>query len=173
MDSPQKQTEMFRFAQHDNTIYCNEQLERMANFVYEVLLTQAPLEEPPHNHHGDAGATVDFWGVVRRVEDGREIEGIEYESHRDMAEHQLRQIAKQAAEKFRLQVVIIHHRIGFIVVGEPSLFLRVASPHREEAFRASQWIVTELKKKVPIWKRPRFKMEKQRHTAYRAAATVR
>ena len=130
----------------------------MANFVCEVLLTEAPLEAlPPQNHHGDAGATVDFWGVVRRVEDGCEIEGIEYEAHREMAEYQLRQIAEQAVEKFRLQLVIAHHRIGFIVVGEPSLFLRVASPHRAEGFRASQWIVDELKKKVPIWKRPRFR----------------
>ena len=129
----------------------------MANFVCEVLLTEGPLEAPPQNHHGDAGATVDFWGVVRRLEDGREIEGIDYEAHREMAEHQLRQIAEQAVEKFRLQRVIVYHRIGFIAVGEPSLFVRVASPHRSEGFRASQWIVDELKKKVPIWKKPRLR----------------
>ncbi|MGC2353441.1 MAG: molybdenum cofactor biosynthesis protein MoaE [Candidatus Udaeobacter sp.] len=144
----------------------------MANFVCEVLLTEAPLEAPPQNHRCDAGATVDFWGVVRRLEDGREIEGIDYEAHREMAEHQLRQIAEQAAEKFQLKRVIVHHRIGFIAVGEPSLFVRVASPHRSEGFRASQWIVNELKRKVPIWKRPRLKMEKQHHAAHRAAATV-
>jgi len=148
---------MFRFAQHDSTTYCNEQFERMANFVYEVLLTEAPVEAPPQNHHGDAGATVDFWGVVRGLEDGREIEGIDYEAYREMAEHQLRQIAEQAVEKFRLQRVIVYHRIGFIAVGEPSLFVRVASPHRSEGFRASQWIVDELKKKVPIWKKPRLR----------------
>ncbi len=129
----------------------------MANFVCEVLLTEAPLEAPPQNHHGDSGATVDFWGVVRRLEDGREIEGIDYEAHREMAEYQLGRIAEQAAEKFRLQLLVIHHRIGFIAVGETSLFLRATSSHREQAFRASQWIVTELKKKVPIWKRPKFK----------------
>src|SRR6266568_6697463 len=138
----------------------------MANFLYEVLLTETPLEALPQNHHGDAGATVDFWGVVRRLEDGREIEGIDYEAHSNMAEHQLRRIAEQAVEKFRLQVVIIHHRIGFIAVGEPSLFLRVASPHRSEGFRASQWMVDELKKKVPIWKRPRFKVESHRHASH-------
>ena len=145
----------------------------MANFVCEVLLTEAPLDAPPQNHDVDAGAMVDFWGVVRRLEDGREIEGIEYEAHREMAEHQLRQIAGQAAEKFPLQLVIIHHRVGFIAIGEPSLFLRVATPHRSEAFRASQWIVNELKKKVPIWKKPRFTTEKQPHAAHRAAATAR
>ena len=130
--------------------------QRMANFVCEVLLTEAPLGAPPQNH-GDAGAMIDFWGIVRRLEDGREIEGIEYEAHREMAEHQLKRIAEQAAEGFELQGVLVYHRIGFIAAGEPSLFLRVYSLHRQEAFRASQWIVNELKKKVPIWKRPRFK----------------
>ena len=128
----------------------------MANSVCEVLLTEAPLDALPQKQNVDAGAMVDFFGVVRRLEDGREIEGIEYQAHREMAEHQLRQIADQATEMFRLQLAIIHHRIGFIAVGEPSLFLRVASPHRGEAFRANQWIVDELKKKAPIWKRPRF-----------------
>ena len=65
--------------------------------------------------------------------------------------------AEQATERFGLEVVVVHHRIGFVEVGEASLFLRVASRHRSEGFRASQWIVDELKKKVPIWKRPRFR----------------
>jgi len=135
----------------------------MANFVCEVLLTEGPLEAPPQRHKADAGAIVDFWGVVRKLEGGREIEGIEYESHREMAEHQLKQIANDAAEKFRLQLVIIYHRIGFIAVGEPSLVLRVARTHRSECFRAGQWIVDELKKKVPIWKRPRLRTKQCAH----------
>ena len=103
-----------------------------------------------------AGAVINFWGVVRPMEDGRELEGINYEAHREMAEHQLKRIAERAAERFELKRVIIHHRTGFIAVGEASLFLRVASPHRSEGFQASQWIVDELKKSVPIWKRPVF-----------------
>jgi molybdopterin synthase catalytic subunit len=129
----------------------------MANVVCEILVTESPLNVPSKNQYGDAGAMVAFWGVVRRFEDGREIEGIEYEAHREMAEHQLKRIAEQAVEDFGLKLVIVHHRIGFIAVGEPSLFLRVASLHRGEGFRASEWIVDELKKKVPIWKRPRFR----------------
>ena len=130
----------------------------MANPVCEVLLTEALLKAPENDGDLAAGAAVDFWGVVRGVENGREIEGIDYEAHREMAEHQLRRIAEQAAREFGLQLVIIHHRIGFIPVGEPSLFLRVCSSHREEAFHASRWVVNELKKKVPIWKRPRFRV---------------
>jgi molybdopterin synthase catalytic subunit len=131
----------------------------MANVVCEILVTEAPLEEPPRKHHGDAGALVEFWGVVRKLEAGHEIEGIEYEAHREMASLQLKRIAEHAAEKFGLSLVIVHHQIGFVAVGEPSLFVRAASPHRADAFRASQWIVDELKKSVPIWKRPRFRAD--------------
>jgi len=129
----------------------------MANSVCEILLTEAPLEAPKERATFSAGAVLDFWGIVRTLEDGLEIEGIEYEAHWEMAEHQLKRIAEQAAGEFGLELVLVYHRIGFIAVGEPSLFLRVFSSHRQEGFRASQWIVNELKKKVPIWKRPRFK----------------
>ena len=143
----------------------------MANVVCEISVTLEALAARVGDIAG-AGAVVDFWGVVRSLEDGREIDGIDYDAHREMAEHQLKRIAGQTAERFGLELVIIHHRIGFIAVGEPSLFVRVASPHRSEGFRASQWIVDELKKKVPIWKRPRFKLESYRHTSRSEAATV-
>ena len=145
----------------------------MANVVCEILVTQAPLAAGVSDI-ADAGAVVDFWGVVRPIEEGREIEGIDYEAHCEMAEHQLKRIAEQAAERFGLKLVIIHHRIGFIAVGEASLFLQVASPHRSEGFRASQWMVDELKKKAPIWKRPRFKVESHRRASHadRAGTTV-
>jgi len=143
----------------------------MANVVCEISVTQLPLAARTSDVAG-AGAIVDFWGVVRPTEDGREIAGIDYDAHGEMAEHQLKRIAEQAAERFGLTLVIIHHRTGFIAVGEPSLFLRVASSHRSEGFRASQWIIDELKKKVPIWKRPRFKLESHRHASRSEAATV-
>jgi molybdopterin synthase catalytic subunit len=133
----------------------------MANPVCEVLLTEARLGAPQNDTDLGAGAVVDFWGVVRGSEDGREIDGIEYEAHQEMAEHQLRRIAQAAIENFALTLIIIHHRIGFIATGQSSLFMRVASRHRAEAFRGSQWVVDELKKKVPIWKRPKFKVDNQ------------
>ena len=130
----------------------------MANPVCEVLVTDAQLNAPDNRVDAAAGARIDFQGIVRGSEDGREIEGIDYEAHWKMAEHQLREIAEQAIIQFELRSVIIHHRIGFVAVGEPSLFMRVFSGHRQAAFQASRWIVDELKKKVPIWKRPRFKI---------------
>jgi molybdopterin synthase catalytic subunit len=153
--------------------HCNEQFNCMANVVCEISVTPSPLAAQASNADVlGAGAFVVFWGLVRPMEDGREIEGIDYDAHREMAEHQLKRIADQATERFGLKLVITHHRIGFIAVGEASLFLRVASPHRGESFQASQWIVDELKKKVPIWKRPRFNLENHRHASRSEAATV-
>ena len=143
----------------------------MANVVCEISVTEAPLRAQASDIAG-AGAVVDFCGVVRPMEDGRKIEGIDYDAHRKMAEHQLKRIAEQAADRFGLDLVIVHHRIGFIRVGEPSLFLRVASAHRSEGFRASQWIVDEIKKRVPIWKQPRFKIESHRSTLRSETATI-
>jgi molybdopterin synthase catalytic subunit len=134
----------------------------MANSVSEVLVTEEPLAAAQESDVDlNAGAIVDFWGVVRQMEDGGEIDGIDYEAHKTMAEHQMRLIANAAAGKFALSRVWLHHRIGFVRAGEASLFLRVAAPHRGEAFEASKWMVDELKKKVPIWKKPRFKVDRE------------
>ena len=144
----------------------------MANPVCEVLLKDEQLNALENRVDLAAGARVDFQGIVRGSEDGREIDGIDYEAHRKMAEHQLQQIAEQAAIEFGLRLVIIHHRIGFVPVGELSLFTRVCSGHREAAFQASRSIVEELKKKVPIWKRPRFKSNPLRRASHSETATA-
>lgn len=128
----------------------------MANWHSEILITTSPLQLRPNQWSGAAGASVDFWGVVRGLEEDREISGIEYEAHEPMAQHQLEQIAEAARAEFGLEEVLLQHRIGFVAAGEASLFLRVASAHRGAAFEASAWIVAELKKKAPIWKRPLF-----------------
>ncbi|MEY2484617.1 MAG: molybdopterin synthase catalytic subunit [Verrucomicrobiota bacterium] len=128
----------------------------MANPLCEVLLTTAELQSGPKGS-GAAGAIVDFWGVVRRLEQMREIKGIEYEANLAMAEHQLQRIAERSLGEFELQSIVIHHRLGFVAVGEASVFVRVTSQNRSQAFLASRWIMDELKRQVPIWKRPRFK----------------
>lgn len=128
----------------------------MAISVCEVSITQSPLELPARDNDPVSGAIVDFWGVVRALEDGREITGIEYEANRPMAEHQMRSLAEAAIGKFGLSRVLIHHRVGFVPAAEASIVVRVESGHRSAAFNATQWIMDELKQTVPIWKHPVF-----------------
>jgi molybdopterin synthase catalytic subunit len=124
----------------------------MANYDCDVALIPSALNFNAPESTSGAGAVVQFFGDVRPLENGQPIDGIEYEAHQEMAEHHLQQIAHEAAERFGLLAVRLHHRVGFVAVGETSLFLRVAAAHRGAAFDASQWIVDELKKRVPIWK---------------------
>jgi molybdopterin synthase catalytic subunit len=137
----------------------------MAISVCEVSLTETPLDLPEARHDPGAGAIVVFWGAVRANEDGREIIGIEYEAHHAMAEHQMRIVAESAVGKFGLREISLRHRIGFVPVAQPSVVVRVSSGHRGAAFAASQWVMDELKRVVPIWKRPVFKDEAAELTA--------
>lgn len=129
----------------------------MANSVYEVSITQSPLDLPARQNNAAVGAMIDFWGIVRALEEGKEITGIEYEAHAPMAEHQMRSLAETAISRFALTKVVIRHRIGFVPATEASIVVRVESPRRSAAFSASEWIMDELKRTVPIWKHPVFK----------------
>jgi len=129
----------------------------MANYVCDVALVEGPLTFDSRLDVPNAGAITDFFGNVRPLEGGEPIIAIEYEAHREMAEHQLRIVAQEGAERFGLLAARLHHRIGRVPAGETSLFLRVAAAHRGAAFEASKWIVDELKKRVPIWKTPIFR----------------
>ena len=126
----------------------------MANSVCDVFLTDSAIDAPGQELPAETGGVVDFWGVVRKTEEGSEIVAIEYEAHRAMAEHQLRALAEEAAQRFDLMQVRITHRLGVVPAGEASLLVRIGSRHRAAAFQASVWVVDELKKRVPIWKRP-------------------
>lgn len=132
----------------------------MAISFWEVSITSDELEFPAHAFDVHSGAVIDFWGIVRGIEDGHEIEGIDYEVHQPMAEHQMNLLAEKARNEFCLTSLILCHRVGFVPAGEASLFLRVAADHRAAAFSGSQWLIQELKQKVPIWKRPVFKDKK-------------
>jgi molybdopterin synthase catalytic subunit len=144
----------------------------MANCTFEVALVSGPLGLTSPETTQGAGAIVDFFGNVRPLENGGQIDGIEYEAHREMAEHQLQKIAQEAAERFDLLAIRLHHCLGFAAVGETSLFLRVAAAHRGAAFEASRWIVDELKKRVPIWKSVRFRLGRKKEKGTSVPALV-
>jgi molybdopterin synthase catalytic subunit len=121
---------------------------------FEVRLRTDRLDCPAPLFSTTQGALVDFFGVVRALENNCTIEGIDYEAFVPMAEQELAKLADAAQGEFRLGSVMIHHRLGFVPVGEASLFVRVTSCHRQSAFEAMEWIVERLKQVVPIWKHP-------------------
>ncbi len=121
----------------------------------ELLLTEEPIDEAEATlgeFGGDVGGVVTFWGVVRDREDGKPIRALEYTAYREMAEHQFRKLLAETHKKRPLKRIRVIHRLGVIAVGEPSLLVRVEAAHRGEAFAAAQFIIDELKQRVPIWK---------------------
>ena len=100
------------------------------------------------------GAAVYFSGVVRGDEDDKTISALEYEAFLPMVEHQFELIFQQIEKCWPIESVRLVHRIGVVKVNEPSLWVEVIAPHRGEAFAACQWLVDEMKRTVPIWKRP-------------------
>ena len=120
----------------------------------DIRITKQTLDTADLRFSRTEGAVVDFFGVVRTIENERLIDGIEYEAFETMAERQLTLIADAARDHFGLVSVIIHHRIGFVRVGEASLFVRVTACRRRAAFEGSSQIIERLKQAVPIWKHP-------------------
>ena len=102
---------------------------------------------------GDAGAIVHFLGVVRNNTEGREVSYLEYEAYPPMAEKKMAEIAEEIHEKWGLDRIAMIHRVGRLEIGEVSVAVAVASPHRKEAFEACHYAMNRLKQIVPIWKR--------------------
>ncbi len=123
-----------------------------------LLITPDPLDEPTliaaRRMTGGMGAAVYFSGVVRGSEDSQPISAIEYECFRPMAEHQFQQLFDELERRWPVESVRLVHRIGIVKVGEASLWLEIVTPHRGESFAACQWLIDEMKRVVPIWKRP-------------------
>lgn len=99
------------------------------------------------------GAIVSFTGVVRNTTMGRPIAALEYDAYPEMAEGKMREIGEEIEERWGLSGVAIVHRAGRLGVGEISVVVAIASPHRKEAFEACEYAMERLKSIVPIWKK--------------------
>ena len=99
------------------------------------------------------GAVVTFLGTTRDTFEGKQVIRLEYEAYEDMAYRKLEEIRQQLRDEFGVEDVAIGHRIGVVDIGEISLVVAVASPHRSEAFLACHEAVNRLKHSVPIWKK--------------------
>ena len=140
-----------------------------------ILLTREPLDPQAiaATVHSDAnGGVVTFLGTTRNETDGRRVLYLEYEAYEGMAEKMLASIAQEISQRWGITDISIAHRFGRLEIGEVSLVVAVACPHRAEAFAACQYVVDRIKQDVPIWKKEVFEdgelwvgMEGQMHAA--------
>lgn len=102
------------------------------------------------------GATLLFLGVVRDHADDRPVSGMRYDAYGEMAGEVLRKIAAEAAERLGTDRVAVVHRFGELAIGEVSVAIAVSSPHREEAYEASRYVIEQLKERLPVWKKEHY-----------------
>lgn len=126
---------------------------------YHVELKNGPLAPCAIPNPGVNGAEVAFFGIVRGEENGAPIEGLSYEAHPRLADYWLNHVAEMTKKKYSISAFCLLHAMGFIRTGETSLIVQVQARHRKTAFEACSWSVDELKRRVPIWKRPIVKGE--------------
>lgn len=105
--------------------------------------------------HPDAGGVDVFLGTTRaeRRADGVELMALDYEAYVEMAVEQLRAIVADARTRWPVLRACVLHRTGRVAVGEPSVIIAVATPHRAESFEACRFVIDELKRVATIWKR--------------------
>ena len=104
----------------------------------------------------EAGGVSLFVGTTRQWTEERETARLRYEAYEPMALAELDRLARDAAERWPVARCCLLHRLGDVPVGEASVVVGVATPHRAEAFAACRWLIDTLKERVPIWKREVF-----------------
>lgn len=102
------------------------------------------------------GASMLFIGVVRNHNQGRAVGGVRYDVYEEMATGILTQIAEEAKQLVGIDHIAVVHRVGELTVGDVSVAIAVSSPHRAEAFEACRFIIEEIKKRLPVWKKERY-----------------
>ena len=104
----------------------------------------------------DCGACVSFEGWVRNHNEGRSVLRLEYEAYPALALKEGSRILSMAQELFRVEAVRCVHRLGALEIGEAAVWVGAASPHRREAFEACSYVIEEVKRTVPVWKREHY-----------------
>jgi molybdopterin synthase catalytic subunit len=102
------------------------------------------------------GAVILFLGAVRQVNDGRDVTGIDYAAYEAMALRELQAIVDEGAQRFDTSDVVVEHRLGELTVEDISVGIAVGHAHRDAAYAVSRWVIEELKRRVPIWKREHY-----------------
>jgi len=122
----------------------------------KVALTNTPLEVDKIVRSvmsKNAGGIVTFIGTVRGTSEGMRIKSMALEAARVLALADLRRIGKRATDKFDITSLAVTHRVGRLRVGDVIVVIAVSAPHRKDAFAACEFVIDELKKTTPIWKK--------------------
>jgi molybdopterin synthase catalytic subunit len=122
-------------------------------------LTSRPVDVPSLIREvsgEDRGAVSVFLGTVRNSNEGRAVNGIDYSAYDAMATAEMTRIVDEAAERFRGVAIAVEHRIGTLEVGDVSVAIACAHAHRAQALDANRYVIEELKRRVPIWKREHY-----------------
>ncbi len=119
----------------------------------EIILTPDPIVIPPETlPTREIGAALEFRGIVREREGERALTGLHYEAYEPMARRRLEAHLAALGKEHACAAVLFIHRLGWVPVGEASLYIRVLSVHRGEALALLGVLVNRLKEDVPIWK---------------------
>lgn len=102
------------------------------------------------------GGTVVFLGTVRRSADDGDVEAIEYSAYREMADPEFERIVADALTRWPEARIVLQHRLGIVPTGEASLVTAASAPHRADAYAASRFVMEEIKRRAPIWKKERL-----------------
>ena len=119
----------------------------------EIIFTDGPIVPPPQTRAlRETGAVVEFYGVVRATEGDAQLAGLSYEAYEPMARREFARILAELDVLHSPQAVCIVHRLGFVAVGEASLYVRVEAKHRGAALAFCGALIDRMKQDVPIWK---------------------
>lgn len=99
------------------------------------------------------GGYCSFEGWVRDHHEGKSVSSLEYSSYQELANKEGNRIIEAAIERFDIQDIRCHHRIGHLQIGEMAVYVGVSAAHRDAAFQACRYVIDEIKNSVPIWKK--------------------
>ena len=106
-----------------------------------------------HIQSDSIGAEVLFIGKVRNHSKGKKITRLDYSAYGPMATSEIKKIVLRALDNFEVEKIAVSHRVGELSIGELAVVIAVSSAHRKDGFEANQYIIDEIKKTVPIWKK--------------------
>lgn len=126
-------------------------LFRLADAPFDVAVQREAML------HARAGAHASFEGWVRDHNEGRAVAGLHYEAYARLAEEEGTRVINEAMERFDVVDAACIHRTGDLAIGDLAVWVGVTAGHRDAAFAACRFIIDEVKSRVPIWKRERYR----------------